>query len=174
MPNAARALVVPIKPKPALLIWRSPRSMHHRQSTAVLGEQRHLAFRHVVRHAAVAERADQAAAVSEALVLGELAEDLIGRAPDLQLGEKIDEAVEAVLPDVLGVSHSCRVEFGTGFLPPEIDAQKALETMSPSRELAMPGGLAALLEIVANVHRRGLDLRRAVTHVYMSHFAFDI
>jgi len=123
-----------IEPKPALLIWRSPGSMHHCQSTAVLGEQRHVAFRHIVRHAAVAGRTDQAAAVGEALVLGELVEDLIGRAPDLQLGEKIDEAVEAVLPDVLGVSPSCRVEFGTGFLPPETDAQKALETMSPSRD----------------------------------------
>jgi hypothetical protein len=86
-----------IEPKPALLIWRSPGSMHHRQSTAVLGEQRHVAFRHIVRHAAVAERTDQAAAVGEALVLGELVE-------------------------------------GTGFLPPETDAQKALETMSPSRD----------------------------------------
>jgi hypothetical protein len=38
----------------------------------------------------------------------------------------------------------------------------------------MPSGLAALLEIVANVHRRGLDLGRAVTDVYMSHFAFDV
>jgi hypothetical protein len=38
----------------------------------------------------------------------------------------------------------------------------------------MPSGLAALLEIVANVHRRGLDLGRAVTDVYMGYIAFDI
>src|SRR5215471_18941649 len=67
-----------------------------------LGEQRHVAFSHIVRHAAVAERTDQASAVGKALVFGELVEDLIGRAPDLQLSEKIDEAVEAMLPDVLG------------------------------------------------------------------------
>ena len=35
-------------------------------------------------------------------MLDELVEDLLGRAPDLQLGEKIHEAVEAVLADVLG------------------------------------------------------------------------
>src|SRR5215470_772555 len=52
--------------------------------------------------AGVDERTDQAAAVGQALVFGQLVEDLIGRAPDLQLGEKINEAVEAVLSDVLG------------------------------------------------------------------------
>src|SRR6516165_8302121 len=67
-----------------------------------LGEQRHVTLGHIVRHAPVAERTDQAATVGKALVLRELVEDLVGRAPDLQLGEKIDEAVEAVLPDVLG------------------------------------------------------------------------
>jgi hypothetical protein len=38
----------------------------------------------------------------------------------------------------------------------------------------MPGGLAALLEVIANVHRRGLDLRHVVMNVYMGHFAFDV
>jgi hypothetical protein len=38
----------------------------------------------------------------------------------------------------------------------------------------MPGALAALLEVIANVHRRGLDLRRPVMNVYMGHIAFDI
>src|SRR5262252_3061660 len=66
-----------------------------------LGEQCHVAFSHIVRHTAVAERTDQATAVGKALVLGELVEDLIGRAPDLQLGEKINKVIEAVLPDVL-------------------------------------------------------------------------
>jgi hypothetical protein len=38
----------------------------------------------------------------------------------------------------------------------------------------MPGGLAALLEVIANVHCRGLDLRHAVANVYMGQFAFDV
>ena len=38
----------------------------------------------------------------------------------------------------------------------------------------MPSGLAALLKIVADIHRRGLYLGCAVTDVYMGHFAFDI
>jgi hypothetical protein len=38
----------------------------------------------------------------------------------------------------------------------------------------MPGALAALLEVFANVHRRGLDLRHPIMNVDMGDIALDV
>jgi hypothetical protein len=38
----------------------------------------------------------------------------------------------------------------------------------------MPGALAALLEVIANVHPRGLDLRHPVMNVDMGDIVLDV
>jgi hypothetical protein len=38
----------------------------------------------------------------------------------------------------------------------------------------MPGALATLLEVIANVHRRGLDLRHPFMNVYMGDIVLDV
>jgi hypothetical protein len=38
----------------------------------------------------------------------------------------------------------------------------------------MPGALAALLEVIANAHRRGLDLRHPIMNIDMGDIVLDV
>jgi hypothetical protein len=38
----------------------------------------------------------------------------------------------------------------------------------------MPGALAPLLEVIANVHRRGLDLRHPMMNIHMGDIVLDV
>ena len=67
-----------------------------------LGEKAEIGFRHFVRHTAVAEDTDSAAGIDHALMVHHLLVHLVRRAPDLQVGKKIHERVDAVLVDILG------------------------------------------------------------------------
>src|SRR5260370_26448047 len=57
----------------------------------LFGEQRDVGPREIVRHAAIAENADQRAAIGALAILHQSAVDLFRRPPHLKLGEEIDE-----------------------------------------------------------------------------------
>src|SRR5713226_8236620 len=68
----------------------------------LFGKQRDVGPGEVVRHAAIAEDADQRAAIGALAIFREPLVNLLGRAPHLKLGEEIDERVHPVLFDVGG------------------------------------------------------------------------
>src|SRR5881396_1836366 len=80
----------------------APRGERLHAGEDLLGKQADVPPRLVVGHAAIAEDPDQHAAPGEPLVLADTLVDLVGRAPHLEVGEELHEAVLAVLLDVAG------------------------------------------------------------------------
>src|SRR6058998_356121 len=80
----------------------APRGERLHAGEDLLGKQADVPPRLVVGHAAIAEDPDQHAAPGEPLVLADALVDLVGRAPHLEVGEELHEAVLAVLLDVAG------------------------------------------------------------------------
>src|SRR5229473_1903593 len=66
------------------------------------GKQRDVGPREVVRHAAIAENADQRRAIGALAIFRQPLVNLLGRAPHLKLGEEIHKRVHPVLFDVGG------------------------------------------------------------------------
>src|SRR5438046_2838020 len=74
----------------------APRGERLHAGEDLLGKQADVPPRLVVGHAAIAEDPDQHAAPGEPLVLADALVDLVGRAPHLEVGEELHEAVLAV------------------------------------------------------------------------------
>src|SRR6266851_7864864 len=106
----------------------------------LLGKQRDVGPREVVRHAAIAEDADQRAAIGALAVLRQPPVDLLGRAPHLKLGEEIDERVDPVLFDVGG-------QLAVIFVPRDIGQALVVELVMFERGAAVAADIA--LEHVA-------------------------
>src|SRR5712691_3247952 len=106
----------------------------------LLGKQRDIGPREVVRHAAIAEDADQRAAIGALAVLRQPPVNLLGRAPHLKLGEKIDERVDPVFFDVGG-------QLAVIFIPRDIGRSLVVELVMFKRRAAIAADIA--LEHVA-------------------------
>src|SRR5712692_4232387 len=106
----------------------------------LLGKQREVGPREVVRQAAIAEDADQRAAIGAVALLRQPPVNLLGRAPHLKLREEIHERVDPVLFDVGG-------QLAVIFIPRDIGQALVVELVMFERRAAVAADIA--LEHVA-------------------------
>src|SRR5260370_23573785 len=106
----------------------------------LFGKQRDVAPGEVVGHAAIAENADQRAAIGALAIFRKAPVDLLGCAPHLKLGEKIHERVHPVLFDVGG-------QLPVILIPRNIGQALAVELVMFERRAAVAADIA--LEHVA-------------------------
>src|SRR5216683_5931897 len=106
----------------------------------LFGKQRDVGPGEVVRHAAIAEDADQRAAIGSLAIFRQPPVDLLGRPPHLKLGKEIDERVDPVLFDVGG-------QLAVIFIPRDVGQALVVELVMFERRAAVAADIA--LEHVA-------------------------